>query len=267
MSRPLVVVTGAAAGIGRATALRFAREGYDVGAYDLDESGLSTLGDELSDLGAACTTGVLDVRDADAFSAALGQVVAERGRLDVLVNNAGVATFGRFADADPADLHRQVDVNCKGVLNGAHAGFEHLRRTAAEHGTATMVNMASASAIYGQPELACYSATKFFVRGLTEALDLEWGPHDIRVVDVWPLFVATAMTDGAASGAIDRLGIRLGPDDVAAGVLAAVRPSRLRRATRAVHHPVGPQTKVLAGVSSVSPGWASRLANKLITRS
>ena len=265
MSRPAVVITGAAAGIGRAAALRFAAEGYDIGAYDLDEAGLATLADEVERQGARCLTGVLDVRDAESFAGRLEEAADAYGRLDVLVNNAGVASFGLLADAAIADLHRQVDVNAKGVLNGAHAGFEHLRATAAAHGAATMVNMASASAIYGQPELACYSATKFFVRGLTEALDLEWAEHGVRVVDVWPLFVATAMTDGASSGAIDRLGIRLGPDDVAAVILEAVNPGMISRTARQVHHPVGPQTKVLAAISSVSPPWASRLANKLIT--
>ena len=265
MSNPTVVITGAAAGIGRATALAFAAEGYDVGAYDLDEAGLDALAAEVEQAGQACTTGVLDVRDHEAFAGALADFVGVHGRLDVLVNNAGIAHFGAFADTAITTLHQQVDVNTKGVVNGAHAGFAHLSATASAHGEAVMVNMASASAIYGQPELACYSATKFFVRGLTEALDLEWEEHGVRVVDVWPLFVATAMTDGASSGAIDRLGIRLGPDDVAAEVLKAVRPARLSRTTRRVHHPVGPQTKVLAAISEVSPGWASRLANKLIT--
>lgn len=148
------------------------------------------------------------------------------------------------------------------MLNGCHAGFEHLRTTAAAHGTATVVNMASASAIYGQPELANYSATKFYVRGLTEALDLEWGRHGVRVVAMWPLFVQTAMTTTLKTGTTSSLGIRLGPQEVADAVWAAVHPSRPRAAIHQVHFPVGLQTRALSLGSRFSPGWLTRVVNQ-----
>ena len=75
---------------------------------------------------------------------------------------------------------QEIDVNCKGTVNGLYAAFPYLRSTP----SAVVVNLASASAIYGQAELAVYSSTKFFVRGLTEALNLEWQRHDIRVIDM-----------------------------------------------------------------------------------
>ncbi len=261
MSAPTVMITGAAAGIGRATALTFARQGYVVGGYDVDEAGLASLAEEVEAIGGRAHTGHLDVTDAEAFAARTAELVAATGRLDVLVNNAGVLVGGWFSEIDVARHRREVDINVGGVLNGCHAGYEHLRATAAAHGGATVVNLASASAIYGQPELANYSATKFYVRGLTEALDLEWGPHGIRVVALWPLFVQTGMVTGLSTGTTTKLGIRLGAQDVADAVWAAVRPSRPREAIHQVHFPVGLQTKALALGSRFSPAWLTRVVN------
>jgi hypothetical protein len=94
-----VAITGAAAGIGRATALRFAREGWLVGAYDIDLDGLASLATEVEALAGELVTGTLDVRDAVSWQAALeGFVAVSGGSLDVLVNNAGIIQIGRFAD-------------------------------------------------------------------------------------------------------------------------------------------------------------------------
>ena len=126
-----------------------------------------------------------------------------------------------------------------------------------------MVNLCSASAIYGQPELATYSATKFAVRGLTEALELEWRRYGIRVIAMWPLFVKTAMVDGMETRSTKRMGIHLSAEDVAEEIYNATHPSR--SFLPKVHYPVGRQTKVVAAVSQVLPNWASRLLNKTVT--
>ncbi len=257
-----VLVTGAAAGIGREIALAFARRGCTIGAYDVDEDGLQTLRAEVQALGVGVRTGRLDVTDADAFALAVDELVAQTGRLDVLVNNAGVLRAGRFEELSVAVHDREIDINAKGVMHGLHAGFEALRHTARTHGVATVVNLASASAIYGQAELANYSATKFYVRGLTEALDLEWARHGIRVIAMWPLFVQTAMTHGVETGTTRSLGIRLTATDVADAVVAATEPSRWRRALHQVHFPVGAQTKVLNLGSHFSPAWLTRRVNR-----
>jgi short-subunit dehydrogenase len=128
-----------------------------------------------------------------------------------------------------------------------------------------VVNLASASAMYGQPELATYSATKFAVRGLTEALELEWRRHGIRVIDMWPLFVATAMVDGLETGSTKSLGIRLTAEDVAEAIYTATHPNRGRPAQ--VHFPVGRQTKFLAALTQVSPNRIQRWLNKTVSRS
>jgi NADP-dependent 3-hydroxy acid dehydrogenase YdfG len=255
----VVFITGAAAGIGRATALTFAKNGYTVGGYDIDAVGLKSLADEVDDLGGTAITGHLDVTDSDEMAQRLGEFAeAAGGRLDVMINNAGILLVGSFEDIDVARHLREIDINAKGVVNGLHAAFPYLRDT---HNS-VVVNLASASAIYGQAEIASYSATKFFVRGITEALDIEWQRHGIRVIAMWPLYVQTAMTDHIKTGATESLGIRLTAQDVADAIAKAVDPSWLRRAIHQVHFPVGSQTKVMMAVSRFSPAWLTRLANK-----
>src|ERR1700760_3434296 len=165
---------------------------------------------------------------------------------------------GHFEDIDVARHLKEIDINTKGVVNGLHAAFPYLRATP----KSVVVNLASASAIYGQAELAVYSATKFFVRGITEALDIEWTRYDIRVIAIWPLYVQTAMTDTIKTGTTESLGINLTAQDVADAIAAAVAPSWLRRAIHQVHFSVGTQTKLAATGSRFSPVWLTRLINK-----
>ncbi|MDH6677413.1 NAD(P)-dependent dehydrogenase (short-subunit alcohol dehydrogenase family) [Rhodococcus sp. LBL1] len=255
-----VFITGAAAGIGRATALAFARRGCVVGAYDVDEEGLESLSDEIVARGGRVRTGRLDVTAPAEWQERLAEFTAGGRRLDVLVNNAGVLSSGRFEDI-PADAHRRMlDINVGGTINGLLAAFPYLKETPG----AQVVNLASASAIYGQPELATYGATKFAVRGLTEALDLEWSAHDIRVIDMWPLFVRTGMVEGMSTGSTRSLGIRLTAQDVADAIVAA---TEYRGRIPKVHFPVGVQARVLAAVAGVTPAWLARTTNRLLTRS
>ncbi len=269
-----VFITGAAAGIGRATALSFARKGFTVGGYDIDEVGLKTLADEVDQCGATgsnvagraapAVIGHLDVTDPDEMAQRVGEFAnAAGGRLDVMINNAGILRAGRFEEMDIAGHLKEIDINTKGVVNGLHAAFPYLRSTP----KAVVVNLASASAIYGQSELANYSATKFFVRGITEALDLEWNRYGIRVIAMWPLYVQTAMTEDLKTGTTESLGIRLTAQDIADAIVAATEPSRLRRAIHQVHFPVGSQTKMMAAGSRFSPGWLTRLVNKRLAGS
>lgn len=259
-SASTVFISGAAAGIGRATAMTFARRGYRVGAYDVDLAGLASLRDEVSARGGDIAIGQLDVTDAANWSEQLLAFTGRSGRLDVLVNNAGVLASGPFEDI-PLDTQRRiVEVNVNGTLTGLHTAFPYLRDTPG----AQVVNLCSASAIYGQPELATYSATKFAVRGLTEALELEWRRHGIRVIAMWPLFVQTAMVDGLHTNSTRTLGIHLTAADVAEDIYAATHPTRSRLPR--VHYPVGRQTKALAGLAQVSPNWMARLLAKTVSK-
>ncbi|MCW2515495.1 MAG: short-chain alcohol dehydrogenase [Mycobacterium sp.] len=258
-----VFITGAAAGIGRATALNFARNGYVVGAYDIDEVGLKTLADEIEDLGATAVTGHLDVTDSDEMAQRVGEFVKAAGdRLDVMINNAGILIAGRFEDIAVKAHHKEIDINAKGVVNGLHAAFPYLRKTPG----AVVVNLASASAIYGQAELANYSATKFFVRAVTEALDIEWNRYGIRVIAMWPLYVQTAMTHDVKTGTTESLGIRLTAQDIADDIIKAVDPSWPRRLIHQVHFPVGRQAKTMAAGARFSPAWLTRWTNKRLSQ-
>jgi NAD(P)-dependent dehydrogenase (short-subunit alcohol dehydrogenase family) len=260
MDSPTVFITGAAAGIGHATALHFARRGYRVGAYDIETAGLATLHHEIIAGGGEVTIGTLDVVDATDWTRQLEAFTGRSRRLDILINNAGVLC-ARFEDVALDVQRRMVDINVYGTMAGLHTAFPFLRNTPGSR----VVNLCSASAIYGQPELAVYSATKFGVRGLTEALELEWRRYGIRVIAMWPLFVATAMVDGVETGSTKSLGVHLSADDVAAAIYQATHPDR--RWPSRVHYPVGRQTKVLAALSQVSPNWAARLLNRALSRS
>ena len=239
-----VLITGAAHGIGRATAELFAREGWLVGAFDVDTDALSALAAELPD--ADLLTGRLDVTEPADWEVALRALAARSGgTLDVLVNNAGVLVAGELADLPLARQRRVVDVNLAGVVNGCASAYPYLRRGSC------VVNIASASALYGQPGLAVYSATKAAVCALTEALDLEWQPHGIRVADVLPLFVETGMVrDAPDLRSLRTLGVHLTPQDVAAAVRLAVDD---RSRVRGPHRAVGRQAQVLAATARLGP--------------
>ncbi|MFI5506583.1 SDR family oxidoreductase [Mycobacterium sp. NPDC051804] len=264
-ARKSVFITGAAAGIGRATALTFARNGFLVGGFDIDEVGLKTLADEIDQRGVGrAIVGHLDVTAPDEMAQRVAEFAqAAGGRLDVMINNAGILRAGRFEEMDLGGHFKEIDINTKGVVNGLYAAFPYLRSTR----NSVVVNLASASAIYGQAELANYSATKFFIRGITEALDIEWGRYGIRVIAMWPLFVNTAMTDDLKTGTTDSLGIRLTAQDIADAIVAATNPHWLRRFIHQVHFPVGSQTKVLAAGSRFSPAWLTRVVNKRLAHS
>ncbi|MFF0637124.1 SDR family oxidoreductase [Nocardia sp. NPDC004151] len=257
-SRPAVLVTGAAAGIGRAIAARFAREGWTVGLYDIDAD---TVARTAAEIGGHTITGAFDVTDAAGWDRALKEFAGATGRLDLLVNNAGILVSGAFGDIDVDRQHRVVDVNVKGVLNGCHTALPYLRRTPGSR----VINLASASALYGQPGLAVYGATKAAVRSLTEALDLEWRQYGITVSDLLPLFVATDMMTEVSRGSKSAatLGVRLTPQDVADAVW---RTASGRGRLRGPHVLVGLQTKLTGLAMRLSPpsvtraivGWISK---------
>lgn len=213
-----IFVTGAASGIGKAAALLFGQRGFFVGCYDVDVEGARRVAEAI---GANACDGRIDVTSAESWQLAVADFEAHTSkRMDVLFNCAGILRMGRFEAIGPAESKKQLDVNVMGVILGIQTALPTLERTEG----AVIVNMSSASAIYGQPELAVYSATKFAVRALTEALDIELRPRGIRVCDVMPGFVDTPMLNDQENKAttVGKLGVKLKAEDVAEVVWNAV---------------------------------------------
>lgn len=253
-----IFITGGAAGIGLATAERFGREGWTVGVYDVDSAALAAVKARHPEW----ITGELDVRDADQWEKALADFTSHTGgRLDVLDNNAGVLVAGDLDEISPAAVKAQIDIDVLGVTLGAQIALPYLKSTPGSH----LVNIASASAIYGQPGIATYSASKFYVGGLTEALELEWEKYDIRVVGIWPLWAKTALAANDAKST-QTLGVRITPEQVADKVWQSVHPTALDRRLHRTSYSVGFQTTALANIAKFSPNFASRLVNKYLSQ-
>ncbi|HKV06558.1 MAG TPA: SDR family oxidoreductase [Thermoanaerobaculia bacterium] len=250
-----IFITGAASGIGRETALLFAKRGFKIGAVDIDEAGLEKLKTEIGP--DRCSTGRLDVRDLAAYRERIAAFGAwTGGRMDALFNCAGVMRMGPF-DQVPIETHvRTVEINVIGVLHGIHASFDLLKATPGSH----IVSMGSASGIYGVPDLATYSASKFFIRGLTEGLSLEFERHGITVTDLMPLYVDTPMvrTQDYRAGSLHTFGAKLTPQQIAEIVWKAVHGKK-------VHWMPGLLLKTLNYLGNALP-FVSRPTMKMVDR-
>ncbi len=249
-----IFITGAGSGIGRATALFFAARGWFVGLFDVSEAALASLAGEIGP--ANCCYQCMDVTQPEEVAAAV-ELFSSRtgGRMDALFNCAGILSMGPHYRIALADQQKIVDVNFKGILNCVHACFDLLKTTPAAH----IINMSSASAVYGTPELAVYSATKHAVGGLTEALNIEFEPHDIQVCDVRAPYVQTPLIldSKVKASSVDRLGIRLRPEHVARVVWQAAHGRR-------VHWHVSFLLKILIFLNWASP-FTRRQMVKLLT--
>lgn len=252
-----VFISGAAQGIGAEIARIFHRHGYKVGIYDINDEQALRLANEL---GENAKAGYLDVSNFRQWKIALQDFKNWAGELNILINNAGILYSGAFEETSIQSHHRTVDINIKGVLNGCHAGLPHLEKAS----FARVINLSSASAIYGQADLASYSASKFAVRGLTEALDVEWQKYNIRVLDVMPLFVQTNMVKNMDAGSIQNIGVDLTPADVAKQVLHLAQQKD--HALIPTHTPVGIKTKLMYQLSSISPQFLNRLTNIFLAK-
>jgi NAD(P)-dependent dehydrogenase (short-subunit alcohol dehydrogenase family) len=181
-----IFITGAASGLGREVARYFANVGWFVGLADVNEKGL----DETAALLPAgqWSRHRLDVTDRAQWKAAVADFAKHtNGHMTVLFNNAGIGSGGPIQDMTDEDIDKMIAINLTGVISGTRACFDLLKNTP----DACVLYTSSAAGIYGSAGLSVYSATKFAVRGLAEAHDIEWRPYGIKARSLMPGFIDT----------------------------------------------------------------------------
>jgi len=264
----LVVVTGAASGIGKATALAFGRRGADLAICDLDEAGLAATQQQLRALGREVLARRIDVASREEMRAFAAAVHARVSAVDILVNNAGVAVGGGFLETELDDWEWILGVNVRGVVHGCHFFVPPMvGRGVGGH----VVNLASMAAFVSSAALAAYSTTKFAVLGLSEALRDELARHRIGVTAACPGLISTAITRSArmrgfaAQPSVRRSVNRFyerrnyGPERVAQHILQAVQRNRAVA-------PIAPEAWVLYYLKRLVPGLVSRVNRVLLDR-
>jgi NAD(P)-dependent dehydrogenase (short-subunit alcohol dehydrogenase family) len=196
----LVVVTGAGSGIGRATAIRFAKLGAHVVVSDIDLESAQATAAMIKGAGCRASASWLDVTDPDGWEAFARDVHAELGVPDVVVNNAGIVVGGPFLKLSAADWDKQLSVNLMGVVHGCRVfGAQMAERGKGGH----IVNIASAAAFTPTPVMAPYSVSKAGVKMLSECLRLEFRPHGIGVSAICPGVINTNIGDRAVTVGVD----------------------------------------------------------------
>lgn len=246
-----IIITGAASGIGRATSELLAREGWHIGLLDINREALDNLQQELG--ADKCSVHICNVTQSDELKTAIDAYVASVGHLDAIFNCAGIMDIAPFEQIPLERHHLAIDINIRGVLDGFYFAFEYLK----QREQSWAITMSSASSVYGIPSLANYSATKFWVKGITEALNIEWKQHDIHVTAVEPSFVRTPLLQGNESKIIDSMGVDLKAEDIAKVVLKSLTTPR-------VHHVVGLKYGTLRLLRKLLPNaWTAWLIRSL----
>ena len=219
-----IVITGCASGIAKCLAGKLHAQGHHLTLVDINEPGLKAA---VADLGIANSARVhiekLDITDPDAFTEVLSGAVARSGPLDVLLNVAAFLTACYAHEAEPAAVHRTIDVNVKGVMFGTNAAAKIM--VAQGHGH--IVNVASLAGVMPVPGISLYSASKYAVRGYSLAVAQELHKHGVAVTVVCPGLVATPMMDmqlHMEEASLTFAGRRaLAPEEVADSIIASLK--------------------------------------------
>ena len=211
------IITGGAQGIGLATALKFSREGATVVVCDIRQAAVDAAVAQCQEAGAKALGMVVDVTQREMVDAMVQQVLNQFGRIDVLVNNAGITQDARLQKMTIEQFDRVIDVNLRGVFHCSQAVSDAM----VKQGSGVILNASSVVGIYGNFGQTNYAATKFGVIGFTKTWSRELGPKGVRVNAVAPGFVATpilsTIPDKVLQEMIDRVPLkRLGqPEDIA----------------------------------------------------
>jgi NAD(P)-dependent dehydrogenase (short-subunit alcohol dehydrogenase family)/pimeloyl-ACP methyl ester carboxylesterase len=255
----LVAVTGAGSGIGRATALAFAREGAEVVVSDIDEAAAKDTAAQIAAVGGVAHPYPLDVADAEAVEVFANQVCAEHGVPDIVVNNAGIGQAGRFLDTPPEQFDRVLEVNFGGVVNGCRAFAPRL----VERGTGGhIVNVASMAAWAPAQSLIAYCTSKAAVYMFSDCLRAELDAAGVGLTTICPGLIDTNIVHTTRFDAPSRAAEQIegrrsqlerlfslrhyGPDKVAKAIVSAIKK---RKAIR----PVTPEAYLLYGLSRIAP--------------
>jgi len=233
----VVAITGAGSGIGRALAVAVARKGAIPALADRDERSLTETSQLIAGSGAACSTHVVDVSEEASVNAFAAAVESEHGRVDAIVNNAGVALYGSVLELSTSEMAWLMNVNFWGVVHGVKAFLPALLRRP----EATIVNLSSLFGLWGPPGQSAYAASKFAVRGFSESLRGELAGSGVHVVTVHPAGIRTsiarssrvaAAADRAAAEAATRVFderfLVIPPETAAAAILRGIEKRRDR---------------------------------------
>ncbi|MEK4026917.1 3-ketoacyl-ACP reductase [Sporosarcina sp. FSL W7-1283] len=180
-------ITGAARGIGKATAIALAKEGVTVGLLARTESTLQEVANEIETFGVKAAYATADVSSKEQVEAAIASLTADLGAADILINNAGIATFGSVLDMEPEEWKKIIDVNLMGTYYVTHAVLPQL----IEKNGGDIITISSTNGLNGAATSSAYSASKFGVIGFTESLAQEVRRNNIRVSALTPSTVAT----------------------------------------------------------------------------
>lgn len=242
MKRKSLFITGAAEGIGKATAEIFVSKGWMVGILDINKS---LLKQTIADLGDHAIAYTGSVSNKDDIKTALQAFCAKNnGQLDLLINNAGILHTGEFYDMNFEDNEAIVEINLIGLMRVTKVAFPYLAKTE----NSRIVNVASISAMSGIPRVAAYAASKAAVKSLTESWSITFAKHGIQVNDVLPHIARTKMVDQNKSGlgVQKESDIKLTPEQVAAKIWKAAHGNQL-------HYTVGMDATLLYHVSRFIP--------------
>lgn len=197
----VAVITGAAQGIGRETALKFAHKGATVVICDIDSQTVSSVAYECAQLGLRALGCAVDVTCRESLDAMAEKVFNEFGSIDILVNNAGITRDARFQNMSEEQFDQVVDVNLRGVFNSSQSVLKYMLY--AQSGV--ILNASSVVGIYGNFGQTNYAATKFGVIGFTKTWSRELGPKGIRVNAVAPGFIETPMTQSVPEQVLEKM--------------------------------------------------------------
>lgn len=215
------LITGAGKGIGRAMALALAKEGVNIGLLARTESQLRDVAAEVKALGVNAVVAAADVADMAAVNKAVNSVIQELGTVDILINNAGTASFGKFLELDPAEWEKNVKVNLFGVYYVTRAVLPGM----IARSMGDIINVSSTAGQRGGAVTSAYSASKFGLMGLTESLMQEVRKHNIRVSSLIPSTVVTelAYSQNLIGHEPERV---MHPEDLAELVVAQLKLNR-----------------------------------------